>query len=107
MKVAIYCRVSRLHADQIESLNNQIHQYKQLVKRHLDWELVDVYADIKSGKNTTDRTEFQRMLSDCYDHKIDLIITKSVSRFGRNTVDEYSRKTIINNSYIYESGPPV
>ena len=87
VKVAIYCRVSTTHADQIESLNNQIHQYKQMVKRHLDWELVDVYADIKSGKNTTDRVEFQRMLSDCYDHKIDLIITKSVSRFGRNTVD--------------------
>jgi site-specific DNA recombinase len=87
VKVAIYCRVSTAHADQIESLNNQIHQYKQMVKRHLDWELVDVYADIQSGKNTTDRVEFQRMLSDCYDHKIDLIITKSVSRFGRNTVD--------------------
>ncbi|MEF2113525.1 recombinase family protein [Clostridium frigoriphilum] len=58
-----------------------------MVKRHLDWELVDVYADIKSGKNTEGRVEFQRMLSDCYDHKIDLIITKSVSRFGRNTVD--------------------
>jgi site-specific DNA recombinase len=87
VKVAIYCRVSTAHADQIESLKNQIHQYKQMVKRHIDWELVDVYADIKSGKNTTDRVEFQRMLSDCYDHKIDLIITKSVSRFGRNTVD--------------------
>ena len=87
VKVAIYCRVSTAHADQIESLKNQIHQYKQMVKRHLDWELVDVYADIKSGKNTTARVEFQRMLSDCYDHKIDLIITKSLSRFGRNTVD--------------------
>ncbi|MEF2113440.1 recombinase family protein, partial [Clostridium frigoriphilum] len=87
VRVAIYCRVSTAHADQIKSLNNQIHQYKQMVKRHLDWELVDVYADIKSGKNTTDRVEFQRMLSDCYDRKIDLIITKSVSRFGRNTVD--------------------
>ena len=48
--VAIYCRVSRAHTDQLESLNNQIHQYKQMVKRHLDWELVDVYADIRSGK---------------------------------------------------------
>ena len=87
VNVAIYCRVSTSHADQIESLNNQIYQYMQMVKRHLDWELVDVYSDIRSGKNTTDRVEFQRMLSDCYDHKIDLIITKSVSRFGRNTVD--------------------
>lgn len=87
VKIAIYYRVSTAHADQIESLNNQIHQYKQMVKRHIDWQLVDVYADIQSGKNTTDRVEFQRMLSDCYDHKIDLIITKSVSRFGRNTAD--------------------
>ncbi|MBW9155523.1 recombinase family protein [Clostridium tagluense] len=87
VRVAIYCRVITAHSDQIERLNNQIHQYKQMVKRHIDWELVDVYADIKSGKNTTDRVEFQRMLLDCYDRKIDLIITKSVSRFGRNTVD--------------------
>lgn len=86
-KVAIYCRVSTAHPDQVESLTNQIEHFKQVVKRHLDWELVDIYADIQSGKNTTDRAEFQRMLSDCYNNRIDLIITKSISRFGRNTVE--------------------
>jgi site-specific DNA recombinase len=87
IKVAIYCRVSTAHPAQAESLTNQIDHYKQMIKRHLDWELVDVYADIQSGKNTTGRVEFQRMLSDCHDHKIDLILTKSISRFGRNTAE--------------------
>ena len=49
--------------------------------------LVGIYADIKSGKNSSGRPEFQRMLEDCRNKKIDLIITKSVSRFGRSTVD--------------------
>lgn len=87
LKVAIYCRVSTAHAGQLESLNNQIHKYKMMVSRHLDWELVGVYSDIQSGRNIADRVDFQRMLSDCYEHKVDLIITKSISRFGRNTVD--------------------
>lgn len=87
LKIAIYCRVSTSHPEQVESLSNQIDYYKNMVSRHVDWVLVDVYADIKSGKNTSSRAEFQRMLNDCINHKIDLIITKSISRFGRNTAD--------------------
>lgn len=87
LKVAVYCRVSTTHDEQLESLSNHIDYYKAMVRRHLDWELVEIYSDIKSGKNSSGRQEFQRMLEDCRNRKIDLIITKSISRFGCNTVD--------------------
>jgi len=48
---------------------------------------VDIYAEVRSGKNTSGRPEFQRLLEDCRNHKIEMIITKSTSRFGRNTVE--------------------
>lgn len=86
-RVAIYCRVSTLHKDQLNSLSNQISYYNNLVSCHPNWELVDIYSDTKSGKNTSGRKEFKRMLEDCENHKIDLIITKSISRFGRNTTE--------------------
>ncbi|WP_373897758.1 recombinase family protein [Haloimpatiens sp. FM7315] len=87
INVAIYCRVSTSHSKQLESLSNQIDYYRKMVNKHLDWVLVDIYADIQSGKNFSSRPEFQRMLNDCLNNKIDLIITKSISRFGRNTAD--------------------
>ncbi|WHH59853.1 recombinase family protein [Petroclostridium sp. X23] len=85
--VAVYCRVSTSHDEQLVSLANQIEYYRAMVRKHLDWELIDIYADIQSGKNSSGRPEFQRMLEDCWNKKIDLIITKSISRFGRNTAD--------------------
>lgn len=87
LNVAVYCRVSTTHAEQIESLSNQIEYYRQMVSNHIDWVLVDIYADIQSGKSTSIRPQFQRMLENCSNNKIDLIITKSISRFGRNTAD--------------------
>lgn len=86
-KVAIYCRVSTTHEDQAQSLSNQISYYRNMVNRRLDWELVDIYADEQSGKNTSGRPQFKKMLEDCRNHKINLIITKSISRFGRNTAE--------------------
>ena len=85
-KVAICCRVSTTHKDQLHSLANQISYFRDLVDSHLDWELVGIYPDVRSGKNTSGRREFQRMLEDCRNHKIEMIITKSINRFGRNTV---------------------
>ena len=87
LNIAVYCRVSTNHEEQLESLSNQIEYYRQMVSHHIDWVLVDIYADIHSGKNSSGRPEFQRMLNDCINNKIDLIITKSISRFGRNTAD--------------------
>jgi DNA invertase Pin-like site-specific DNA recombinase len=67
--VAVYCRVSTPHAEQIESLSNQIEYYRQMVSSHIDWVLIDIYADIQSGKNSSGRAEFQRMLEDCRNKK--------------------------------------
>ncbi|MPQ44990.1 recombinase family protein [Clostridium tarantellae] len=78
LKVAIYCRVSTSHPEQIQSLNQQINYYRCMVDERLDWTLADVYTDIKSGKNTSSRAGFQRMLDDCINKKIDLIITKLI-----------------------------
>ena len=85
-RVAVYCRVSTEHIPQLESLDAQIDFYTKYVNDNPRWILVDIYADSKSGKNSN-RPEFQRMLRDCSEGKIDLILTKAVSRFGRNTVD--------------------
>lgn len=78
-KVAIYCRVSTTHEDQAHSLSNQISHYEGIVKRRLDWELVGVYSDVQSGKNTSGRPEFKKMLEDCNNRKIDLIITPTAT----------------------------
>ncbi|MBV7276700.1 recombinase family protein [Clostridiaceae bacterium UIB06] len=100
LKVAIYCRVSTLHNEQLNSLSNQISYYNNLVHRHPNWELVDIYSDIKSGKATSGRNEFKRMIEDCENHKIDLIITKSISRFGRNTVEILEILNNLNNLHV-------
>lgn len=87
IRVAIYCRVSTESREQLNSLANQISFLTRYVDRHADWRLIDIYIDIQSGRNTTARPEFERMMNDCTQKKIDQVITKSVSRFGRNTVD--------------------
>ncbi len=86
-RVAIYCRVSTYHIAQGESLKAQIDRYQKMVEDRCDWMLVKTYSDTASGRNTTGRTEFTDLMNDCKNGKIDLVITKSISRFGRNTVD--------------------
>lgn len=86
-RVAIYCRVSTSSPEQMNSLANQVSSLTHLINRHLGWYLVDIYLDIQSGRNSASRPEFKRMMDDCAQKKLDRIITKSVSRFGRNTVD--------------------
>ena len=101
-RVAVYCRVSTAYLEQMNSLENQIDYFKSLVQQNLQWTLVDIYSDVQSGKNNG-RAEFQRMIHDCMDNKIDLIITKSVSRFGRNTVEtlEVLRKLKLNGVEVF------
>ena len=86
-RVAAYCRVSTNHNAQEESLKAQIDRYQKMVQDRSDWKLVKIYSDIASGRNTSGRIEFMNLMNDCKDGLIDLIITKSISRFGRNTVD--------------------
>jgi DNA invertase Pin-like site-specific DNA recombinase len=84
-RVAIYCRISTNSPEQLKSLTNQISYLTSLVARKVDWYLMDIYIDIKSGGDISDRLEFQRMMQDCQDGKFDIIVVKSISRFGRNT----------------------
>lgn len=87
---AIYCRVSSGKARQLNSLTAQISALTRMVYYIPSCRLKDIYVDIASGKNATGRKEYQRMLRDCRRGEIDVIYVKSVSRFGRDTVDVLS-----------------
>lgn len=86
-KVGIYCRVSTNDMEQLNSLTNQISALTRLVSTVDGWKLMDCYVDIASAKGKSPRVNFQRMLNDCKSKKLDIVITKSVSRFGRDTID--------------------
>ena len=87
-RVAAYARVSTDHEEQQSSYEAQVDYYTEYIKRRADWEFVCVYADEGiTGCNTRKREGFNQMVADALNGRIDLIITKSVSRFARNTVD--------------------
>lgn len=87
-RVCAYCRVSTDDANQTSSYELQKNHYEDMIKEHQGWELVGIYADEGiSGTSLQHRDEFNRMIQDCKIGKIDLIVTKSVSRFARNIVD--------------------
>lgn len=87
-RVCAYCRVSTEVSEQISSYHLQIGNYTQFIKSNADWEFEGVFADYaKSGTSTEKRTEFMRMIQACKEGRIDLVITKSISRFARNTLD--------------------
>ena len=87
-RVAGYARVSTDSDEQFTSYEAQIDYYTQYIKNHADWEFVKVYTDEGiTGTNTKHREGFNLMIEDALAGKIDLIVTKSVSRFARNTVD--------------------
>lgn len=74
--------------EQLSSYENQVRYYKEMIEKNPEYDLVDIYADEGiSGTNTKKREEFKRMIDDCRAGRIDLIITKSISRFARNTLD--------------------
>ena len=87
-KVAAYARVSRDTERLMHSVSAQVSYYSALIQKNPGWEYAGVYADMGiSGTDTSKRGEFLRMLADCEEGKIDIILTKSISRFARNTVD--------------------
>ncbi len=93
-RMAAYCRVSTDSAEQKTSYETQKQVYTDMIAKRKDWEMVGIYADEGiSGTRADKRPEFNRMIKDCLSGKIDYIITKSVSRFARNTVEclEYVR----------------
>ena len=90
-RVAAYARVSTDYEEQITSYQAQVRFYTNYIQSRSDWQFVDVYTDEGiSALNTKKRDGFNRMIADALDGRIDLIITKSVSRFARNTVDSLS-----------------
>lgn len=104
LRVAAYCRVSTDSDEQETSYETQISHYTSYINSHPDWELAGIYADDGiSGTNTKKREEFNRMIDDCMAGKIDKVITKSISRFARNTVDclNYIRKLKEKNIPVY------
>ena len=87
-KVAAYARVSMESERLQHSLSAQVSHYSALIQKHSGWQYVGVYADNGiSGTGTDKRDEFRRMVEDCEAGKIDIVLTKSISRFARNTVD--------------------
>ena len=85
-KVAAYCRVSTQQEIQHHSLEVQREYYEKRIRSTSGWEFVGIYADEASGRNNRKMYDFQRLMDDCRAGKIDLIITKSISRLGRNTL---------------------
>lgn len=87
-RVAAYARVSTDSDEQLSSYEAQVDFYTQHINSHPEWKFVEVYTDEGiSGTNTKKRDGFNRMIADALSGKIDLVLTKSISRFARNTVD--------------------
>ena len=95
IKVAAYCRVSTDKDDQINSFESQKGYFERQINLNPDWELTEIYADEGlTGTSTKKRKAFNKMIADAHLGKFNLILTKEVSRFARNTVDtlQYTRE---------------
>ncbi|HGJ7752102.1 TPA: recombinase family protein, partial [Streptococcus pneumoniae] len=100
-RVAAYCRVSSDSDDQKNSYDSQVRHYREYISQHQDWILVDIYADEGiSGTQVGKRQDFQRLISDCLDGKIDYIITKAIARFARNTLDTLKYVRLLKDKQI-------
>ncbi len=86
-KVGIYARVSTSSNEQLKSLTTQISALTRMVSTVEQWRLIDIYIDVASAQEKSVRKDFNRMLEDCKSKQINIIITKSMSRFGRDTVE--------------------
>ena len=88
IRVCAYARVSSNSDDQLNSFSAQVEYFTQLIQAHSDWEFIDIYADEGiTGTRADKRDDFQRMMRDCRAGRIDRILVKSISRFGRNSAD--------------------
>lgn len=95
LRVTFYARVSSEKDEQLNSLDNQISYYKDLIQKNKNWQYVDGYIDEGiSGISVKKRENFHRMVKDAQEGKFDLIITKEITRFARNTLDsiKYTRE---------------
>ena len=99
-RVGIYCRVSTNSLEQLQSLAAQVSHLTKITAATPRWLLADVYIDISSSKTGSSRKEFNRMLDDCTSHKLDIIFTKSISRFGRDTVETMEALSKLNSAGV-------
>ena len=100
-RVAAYARVSTDNEEQQTSFISQQKYYIDKIEKEPDWKFVEVYADEGiSGTQTAKRENFLRMIRDAEDDKIDLILTKSISRFARNTVDTLKYVRLLRNKNV-------
>jgi len=104
LRVAAYCRVSTEQEEQQSSYKIQVEHYTREIQSNPKWKFAGIYADEGiSGTNTKKRADFNRMIEDCMAGKIDMVLTKSISRFARNTVDciTYIRKLKEKNIAVF------
>lgn len=104
LRVAAYCRVSTDSEEQETSYEAQVTHYTEYIQKNPEWELAGIFADDGiSGTNTKKRNEFNRMIDECMAGNIDMAITKSISRFARNTLDclQYIRQLKEKNIPVY------
>ena len=97
LRVTYYARVSSETDEQLNSLDNQVSYYEEFIKRNAKWSFVAGYVDEGiSGISTKHRENFNRMIDDAADDNFDLVITKEISRFARNTLDsiQYTRQLL-------------
>ena len=87
LRVAAYCRVSTDQEEQDSSIELQELRYRQMIEENPNWENAGVFSERATGLNLQERSAFQAMIRQCREEKINLILTKSISRFGRNTLD--------------------
>ena len=87
LRVVAYCRVSIESEEQTSSIELQERHYSQLISENPNWENAGIFSERATGLNLKERPEFRRMITQCRKKRIDLILTKSISRFGRNTLD--------------------
>lgn len=103
LKVTFYARVSTKKEEQINSQENQVQTFTELIKNNPNWQLVDGYIDTIRGESTLNRDNFQKMITDAKLCKFDLIICKEISRFSRDLLDSisYTRELFRNNVGVY------
>lgn len=87
LRVAAYCRVSKKSGEQLSSLGNQIEYYTEYINNNSSWTLAGIYYDVTSGVRIKRRSGYKQLIKDCKKNRIDLIIVKSVSRFGRDALE--------------------
>ena len=109
LRVVAYCRVSTKQEEQLNSYEAQLSYYTDRINREPDWEFVGIYADKGiTGTSVKNRDEFKKMIRLCKNGKVDMVITKSISRFARNTLDclKYTRmlKALNVDVYFEEQG---